>query len=244
MPVSTLHNPDGSEALAGKPSSNAVVETFSQNKMESIIEAVMNHLVVTQEDSVVFQHHQNLETLAEGLVAPAIEGALVEIDKSRNGNPTSTGGKLDKAEARLSSTDQSEAEMETQSSTHNGHSNPVQCGLPPMGSLDYPDAPPTTPLLPEFERGRESFARKLKGGLAKVFLPSPPPPTPKDGQDESASALSDPQEDLMEHLMRSLPRSDSAGLEHVDRDHLEENVEVFAEVLSCSIINSALRTKS
>lgn len=243
MPESTLHNLDRSEALAGKPSSNAVVETFSQNKMESIIEAVMNHLVVTQEDPVVFQHHQNHETLAESLVASMIESALAEIDKSRNGNPTSTGGKMDKAEARLSSTDQSEAEMETQSSTHNCHSNPVQSGLPPMGSLDYPDAPPTTPLLPEFERGRESFARKLKGGLANVFLPSPPPPTPKEGQDESASALSGPQEELMEHLMRSLPRSDSAGLEHVDRGHFEENVEVFGEVFSCSIINAALRTK-
>uniref|UniRef100_A0A096M1C3 Uncharacterized protein n=1 Tax=Poecilia formosa TaxID=48698 RepID=A0A096M1C3_POEFO len=58
-----------------------------------------------------------------------------------------------------------------------------QSGLPAVGSLDYPDAPPTTPLIPELERSRNSFARKLKGGLAKVFLPSPPPPTPKDKED-------------------------------------------------------------
>lgn len=244
MPESTLHNHDSSAALAGKPPSNAVVEKFSLNQMESIIAAVMNHLVVTQEDPVVSKYHQNQETLAEGLAASVIEGALVEVDKGLTRNPTSIGGKMFRVEVRLSSTDQSEAEMETQSYTNYSQSNPVQSGLPPMGSLDYPDAPPTTPLLPEFERGRQSFARKLKGGLAKVFLPSPPPPTPMDGQDESASALRDPREELMEHLMRSLPRSDSAALEHVDLGHFEENIEVFAEVLSCSIINSTLQTKS
>ncbi|XP_056610644.1 uncharacterized protein si:dkey-171c9.3 isoform X2 [Triplophysa dalaica] len=49
-----------------------------------------------------------------------------------------------------------------------------------LGSIEYPDAPPSTPLLPEMLKSRDSFSRKLKGGLAKEFLPSPPPPTPKD----------------------------------------------------------------
>ncbi|KAK1797227.1 hypothetical protein P4O66_008604, partial [Electrophorus voltai] len=58
-------------------------------------------------------------------------------------------------------------------------------GMASMGSLDYPDAPPSTPLLPGMMRSRDSFTRKLKGGLAKEFMPSPPPPTPKDQQAES-----------------------------------------------------------
>ncbi|KAG9274491.1 hypothetical protein AMEX_G11415 [Astyanax mexicanus] len=78
-----------------------------------------------------------------------------------------------------------------------------------MGSLDYPDAPPSTPLLPEMMKSRASFTRKLKGGLAMEFLPSPPPPTPKDQQSESLSedkmteTVSDKSE-FMVRLMRSL----------------------------------------
>ncbi|XP_076843446.1 uncharacterized protein LOC143488553 [Brachyhypopomus gauderio] len=60
------------------------------------------------------------------------------------------------------------------------------CGMlnaiTPTGSLDYPDAPPSTPLLPGMMKSRDSFTRKLKGGLAKAFMPSTPPPTPKDQQ--------------------------------------------------------------
>lgn len=237
MPDSTLQNLDTSEAFTGERSTS-VVDMFSQNKMESIIEAVVNHLVLKQEESAGSQHHQNQEKLAQGLATAVMEGAFVQINTSWNGNQTSNCVRMDTAEACFSSTEQYNTEMEC----HSCQSNLVQSGLPPMGSLDYPDAPPTTPLILDLERGRDSFARKLKGGLAKVFLPSPPPPTPMDGQAEPASALNDPQRELMEHLMRSLPRNDSVGLDIVDRDHFEEDVEVFAEVLSRSIINSALRT--
>ncbi|KAK5848219.1 hypothetical protein PBY51_005852 [Eleginops maclovinus] len=106
-----------------------------------------------------------------------------------------------------------------------------QSGLPVVGSLDYPDAPPTTPLLPELERNRQSFDRKLKGGLANVFLPSPPPTTPKFKD-------SDPNEvELMEHLMHSLSTEDlareylAAGAQH------GAEMEAFAEALSCGIID-------
>lgn len=232
MPDSPLQDLDTSEALGGKPSIS-VVDKFSQMKMESIIEAVVDHLVVKQEESAVPQHHQNQETLAQGLATAVIEGALVQLNTSWNGPQTSNGEKMAAAEACAFS-------IESQCR----QSNPVQSGLPPMGSLDYPDAPPTTPLVLDLERGRDSFARKLKGGLAKVFLPSPPPPTPMDGQGEPASALNDPQRELMEHLMRSLPRNDSVGLDVVDRGHFEEEIEAFAEVFSCSIINSSLRTQS
>lgn len=239
MPDSALQNLDTSEALIGKPSSS-VVDKFSQNKMESIIEAVVNHLVVKQEKSAVPLHHQNREKLAQGLAAAVIEGAFVQINTCCNGNQTSNGGRMDAAEACFSSSEQRDTQMEYQGR----QSNLVQSGLPPMGSLDYPDAPPTTPLVLELQRGRDSFARKLKGGLANVFLPSPPPPTPMDGQSEPASALNGPHGELIDHLMRSLPRHDSVGLDVVDQGHFEEDVEVFSEVLSLSILNSVLRTHS
>lgn len=239
MPDSPLQNLDTSEALTGKPSIG-VVDKFSQIKMESIIEAVVNHLVVKQEESAVPQHHQNQEKLAQGLATAVIEGAFVQLNTSWNGPQTSSGEKMAAAEACSFPIEQRNPAIESQCR----QSNLVQSSLPPMGSLDYPDAPPTTPLVLDLERGQDSFARKLKGGLAKVFLPSPPPPTPMDGQGEPASALNDPQRELMEHLMRSLPRNDSVGLDIVDRGHFEEDVEVFAEVLSCSIINSSLRTQS
>uniref|UniRef100_W5NAH9 Uncharacterized protein n=1 Tax=Lepisosteus oculatus TaxID=7918 RepID=W5NAH9_LEPOC len=56
----------------------------------------------------------------------------------------------------------------------------AQMSLHTRSSIDYPDAPPPTPLVPKKAKNRSSFSRKLKGGLAKEFLPSPPPPTPKD----------------------------------------------------------------
>ncbi|XP_047192242.1 uncharacterized protein si:dkey-171c9.3 isoform X2 [Scophthalmus maximus] len=120
------------------------------------------------------------------------------------------------------------------------HQPPLyQSGLPVVGSLDYPDAPPTTPLLPELERSRHSFARKLKGGLAKVFLPSPPPPTPKEAED-GAGPVGGPRAELMEHLMDSLSADDLA------RRCFEvgAKVEAFAEALSCYIIDRVLSASS
>ncbi|XP_067307912.1 uncharacterized protein si:dkey-171c9.3 [Pseudorasbora parva] len=87
-----------------------------------------------------------------------------------------------------------------------------------LGSLDYPDAPPSTPLLPEMMRSRASFTRKLKGGLAKEFLPSPPPPTPKDHmQPLLENQMTDTSADFMVKLMRSL------SLECCRNEGLEED---------------------
>lgn len=240
MPGSTLQDADGPEALGWKPSSDEPAEKFPQDQMESMTEAVRSQLVLTKEDSAVSQQSgQNLGGLARGLVSVIVEGALVEVERHVSGRQpwTSTS-----EEARLPLTDQADTEMETQSSDLSCPSAAVQSGLPAVGSLDYPDAPPTTPLLLELEGSRDSFTRKLKGGLAKVFLPSPPPPTPLDGQDHLASAQMDSQDLLVEHLMRSLPRNDPVGLDWADGGDLEGNVEVFAETLSGSIINSPLRT--
>lgn len=112
-----------------------------------------------------------------------------------------------------------------------------QLGLPTVGSLDYPDAPPTTPLLRELEASRSSFARKLKGGLAKVFLPSPPPPTPKDGEHKHASTDLDPQEALMEHLMHSL----TSWAPYEEGPHGGAKMEALAEALSSDILDQVLR---
>ncbi|CAN9509442.1 unnamed protein product [Ophioblennius macclurei] len=104
-----------------------------------------------------------------------------------------------------------------------------QVGLLAAGSLDYPDAPPTTPLVPELLKSRSSFPQKLKGGLAKVFQPSPPPPTPKDVEEEDAG-MDGRRAELVELLMDSLsevPRRFSG-------------VEDFAEALSSDIMDCVL----
>lgn len=77
-----------------------------------------------------------------------------------------------------------------------------------LGSIEYPDAPPSTPLHPEMLKSRDSFTRKLKGGLAKEFLPSTPPSTPKDQMqpllgNQMNSGPGDKSE-FMTRLMRSL----------------------------------------
>lgn len=110
---------------------------------------------------------------------------------------------------------------------HNGGRPPLtQAGPSAGGSLDYPDAPPTSPLLPELQRSRKSFSQKLKGGLAKVFPPSPPPPTP---MGREASAMDDHQVKMAELLM------DSLSLEL-------SRVEELAEALSFAITERVLHS--
>lgn len=95
-----------------------------------------------------------------------------------------------------------------------GHRRPLlyRAELLACGSLECPAAPPTTPLLPELQRSRDGFSRKLKGGLAREFQPPcpPPPPTPKEGQNEAEdrrpgwTGVADPRVLLVEELVRSL----------------------------------------
>lgn len=241
VPEPTLENLGNSEDLRGSHVNNGVLEKFAQNMTENIIQSFISQMVGVEVDLGVSKFNQNQEMLAEGLASAVIEVALKEVCRSQNDEDHLEGFKkyfldmdaeMDPGEKILTSND-----------IQLYHPPLSQSGLPIMGSLDYPDAPPTTPLLPELERSRHSFARKLKGGLAKVFLPSPPPPTPKDKEDDSAGAAIDPQVELMEHLMHSLPTDGLAGDYYEEGPHNGATMEAFAEALSCDIINWVLRTR-
>lgn len=100
-----------------------------------------------------------------------------------------------------------------------------------LGSLDYPDAPPSTPLLPEMMKSRASFTRKLKGGLAKEFLPSTPPPTPKDQQTLLEDKVTDSTVDKSEFMVR-LMRSLSLACSQLGEDNGRENENGFQSEIS------------
>lgn len=224
-----------------------VVEEFAQNVAENIMQSFLNQTQKGEPEMPVSDQERDI--LAEELASAVIENALREACLSQNikaclkFDPESAGmvSFVDKyGEENLLGTDMDQTK-DNQASYHPPLS---QSGLPAVGSLDYPDAPPTTPLIPELERSRHSFARKLKGGLAKVFLPSPPPPTPKDKEDHSDDAISDPQMELMEHLMHSLSTND------LPRDSLDADseqgagIEAFAEALTCDIMDRVFNGKN
>lgn len=97
-----------------------------------------------------------------------------------------------------------------------------QASLTSNQSLDYPDAPPSTPLVPGVTQSRASFCRKLKGGLAKEFLPSPPPPTPNRNPNPSHQLQRGYKEtgedaaEFVDRLMRSLSLECSEDVDSTD----------------------------
>ncbi|XP_029944183.1 uncharacterized protein LOC115386106 [Salarias fasciatus] len=227
----------GSLGNAGGPrrgsQNNTAVEEFAQNMSESIIESFMS------QNRADF--NQNCEILGEKLASVVIECAMMEA--SRGGRVTDRTARPEPDPAFAD-----EAGSEDGLWEPDGRVDPVselqtsalgcpplsQAGLPAVGSLDYPDAPPTTPLLPELQKSRKSFSQKLKGGLAKVFQPSPPPPTPKDSEGGSHDAMDDHQAEL-ERLMDSLSTDDFE-----ERSQLGTRVEDFAEALSFEIMECVL----
>lgn len=261
VPEPTPENLGISEGLKRSHLNNGVLEMFAQNMTENIIQSFISQMemVEPEVDSGVSRLNQNQEMLAEELASAVIEVALREVSRGQNvedhQRSRSAGVKMDGGQTKnLPFINESESErdffnmvtemdpgkeIQTSKDTQPCHPPLSQSGLPIVGSLDYPDAPPTTPLLPELERSRHSFARKLKGGLAKVFLPSPPPSTPKD-EEESDSVVSDPRVELMEHLMHSLPTDDMARDYFEVGPHHGAKMEAFAEALSCDIIDWAL----
>lgn len=97
-----------------------------------------------------------------------------------------------------------------------------QASLTSNQSLDYPDAPPSTPLVPGATQSRASFCRKLKGGLAKEFLPSPPPPTPNRNPNPSHqlqrgyTETAEDAAEFVDRLMRSLSLECSEDVDSTD----------------------------
>ncbi|KAF7229909.1 uncharacterized protein si:dkey-171c9.3 [Nothobranchius furzeri] len=217
------------EGLGETSSLNAeALGKFAQSMAENIINSMQN---LEPEAS---HANANLDVLSEKLASTIMEGAFREV-----GSPPSAEDCLRDSTSACVKADQEEGRKETSRDAQSSHPPLSQSGLPVVGSLDYPDAPPTTPLIPELERSRHSFARKLKGGLAKVFLPSPPPPTPKDKNSHSG-----PQEELMENLMHSLS---SIGLAADGLDAVQQqaaNLESFAEDLSHDIMNWVWKEQS
>ncbi|CAJ1085850.1 uncharacterized protein si:dkey-171c9.3 [Xyrichtys novacula] len=217
---------------------NEVLERFAQNMTENIIQSFLSQMEMVDVE-VVSRFNQNQEKLAEELASAVVKEALMEAGRRRYVLKSSESEGEESDGGRDKSSDESDSDIaeEFQTSVNIRPCNPpfTQSGLPLLGSIDYPDAPPTTPLLPELERTRYSFAKKLKGGLAKVFLPSPPPPTPKDEKDDSDI---DPRAELMEHLINSLSMDDSGG------GRFDVEVEAFAEALSYDILDSALCSRN
>lgn len=213
-----------------------VIEEFAQSMAENLIQSFLKL------EPKVTASGENLEMLAEELAAAAMEIALREVciagsNGSEEAINLSFVGKPGEDKDMVDTEMEEVKEIPTYRDAQSYHPPLSQTGLLVVGSLDYPDAPPTTPLIPELERSRHSFARKLKGGLAKVFLPSPPPPTPKDKEDRSNCTIIDPQAELMEHLMHSL-RSNELGRDGLETGTLQgAGAEALAEDLSSDIIN-------
>ncbi|KAM9718025.1 uncharacterized protein ACNS7B_021470 isoform 1-T2 [Menidia menidia] len=229
------------------------LEEFAQNMAAGIIQSFQNQLEKLEPEQP--GPDEGLGVLAEALVSAVIETALREVSGVQAWGSDSSVLALKshrrKAEKLYfvdkSGEDEGGDLLDSVQETQNGAE--VQGYHPPLsqsiaGSLDYPDAPPTTPLLPELERSRHSFARKLKGGLAKVFLPSPPPPTPKDREDHSDGTTADPHLELMELLVHSLTTADLAGDGSDVASQPRAGMEAFAEALSCDILDWALTVKT
>ncbi|XP_060887752.1 uncharacterized protein si:dkey-171c9.3 [Labrus mixtus] len=230
---------------------NVVLEQFAQNMTENIMQSCLSQMEMV-EPEVESRFKQNEEMLAEELASSVVEEALREVSRGQSifQRPVS----LEIEDGQAKGLDQSENDFEdfnpkmdpsnqfqTSEDIQPCRAPLSQSGFLVLGSIDYPDAPPTTPLLPELERSRYSFAKKLKGGLAKVFMPSPPPPTPKE---EGDGANNDPRVELMEHLMHSLS-TDELAREYLEiGGHHGAKVVAFAEALSCDIIESVLNFKN
>lgn len=178
------------------------VEKFARNMADEIVRSLQMETV----DLGDFKESQ-----ARALASHLIETALTEASKGQN--PT-----LDQQESR-------KVDANPRNQTNPALS---QSGLPILGSLDYPDAPPSTPVLPELEKSRQSFSRKLKGGLAKEFSPSPPPPTPKEDHEEDERF--EDKVELIEHLMHSLSTEQSGKDEN-------RRIAEFAEAISRDVMS-------
>lgn len=194
------------------------IQIFAHMTAKAIIDSSVR---IRGPSEFVKVRQDEVEMLAEDLTLKVCCKALEEIERQHHSDDPSSKNINDKgimewtnenASALCSSgynCDKNAFEIETDKmeeydDTLTTYANSLK-SMGSLGSLDYPDAPPSTPLLPEMMRSRASFTRKLKGGLAKEFLPSPPPPTPKDHmQPLLENQMTDTSADFMVRLMRSL----------------------------------------
>lgn len=254
LPDPTPENPGKAKGLRRSPRNNEALEEFAQNLTENIMRSFISQMEkVEAEEAEVCCSNQDREMFAEELASEVMERALKEVCRGRNvkeqiaGLERSTLSGIRRKLEDFSFIDKpgdlldKDTLIDLQTSTDTLYSRrPLsQSEFHVMGSLDYPEAPPSTPLIPELESSRHSFARKLKGGLAMVFLPSPPPPTPRDKEEHSHDTINDHQVDLMERVMHSLSTDELA-----EEDFEETGVEAFAEALSCDVIDWVLGLKS
>lgn len=177
------------------------------------LEEIVGHCVLTSDDPSKDKHNK----VMEGVFVPCSSGYTGDEDTS-----------------------DMETDTKMEEYNHKFSTSPYATSLKSMvslGSIEYPDAPPSTPLIPEMMKSRDSFSRKLKGGLAKEFLPSPPPPTPKDQmlpllENQTTDTPTD-KSDFMMRLMRSL------SLECVKQGGQEE--QTAAEVIDGGLQNDIPR---
>ncbi|TNN46405.1 hypothetical protein EYF80_043404 [Liparis tanakae] len=240
-------NPEG---LNRSHRNTRVLEEFAQSMSEGLIQSFKSQMETlgAEVEFLAFEFNQNQEELVEELASAVMEVAPRE-GASGSYAEGSAGGKTDGgAPEDRPFVDESDIERSPEVNPGKGdpqarHRYPPHPGLPAGGSIDYPDAPPPTPLLPELRRSRRGFSRKLKGGLAAAYPPSNPPPSPKD---EEGGAASRPQ--LTEHPMHSLvPQwTISNGVDSVRRGRNGERVaadshlHLLALRLAGSIITSSL----
>lgn len=237
---------DGGGKPSPEPSDGLrdVLEKFANTVTKTILVSMATARAAPGREAAASGLAPPWETLAEDLASVALDAALGEVSGGRRaeGGFQRSGWEVADAQISPSATIRACLHLDPSNKTQvpeDSQLSPLaQLGLPSVGSLDYPDAPPTTPLFHQLETHGSSFARKLKGGLAKVFLPSPPPPTPKDGQHGRIGTGPDPRAELMEHLMHSL----TTWAPYEERPHGGAKMEALAEALSCDIIDQVLRT--
>ncbi|XP_051578888.1 uncharacterized protein si:dkey-171c9.3 [Myxocyprinus asiaticus] len=214
------------------------IDHFAQMTAKSVIDSAMmtgeyhldNICNLTDPRESIKVRGNDVDMLAEELTLQVCCKALQEMGKSskERGYKEAMEGICENASVMCASgyhCDENTSEMETKMEEYDEASGTTVYAtalnsMASLGSIDYPDAPPSTPLLPEMMKSRASFTRKLKGGLAKEFLPSPPPPTPKDQmQSLLANQMTDTSADKSDFMVRLLH---SLSLEYCQHEGVGE----------------------
>ncbi|XP_066570944.1 uncharacterized protein LOC136759802 [Amia ocellicauda] len=221
------------------PRQVSIIDEQKRNALQSIVKEFASKMSKDLNMECMHDLHQQIMCLISGSL-PERKGFALDVEAGNTG--TGTEKSSDCSQPQLSyrfSGLVGEVENETFSrpcpclsryhrpgssgslTTNNCCSILTQTGLPSKGSIDYPDAPPPTPLVPDIGKSRDSFTRKLKGGLAKEFLPSPPPPTPKDHPTHSPQEAQEHNESKAEFVAK-LIRSLSLECFRISPDREEE----------------------